>query len=352
MTKPYREVPADSMGELGYLNLLQDIMQHGEQKMERNGMTRKLVGSTLTMDLLNHPFPLFVSKKMFWKGIVAELDFFLNGVSDIRYLWNRNVHIWDGDWEKFARKHQTEAWVNSVMDSCNKRDNISRMKDIRYNMGNIYGVQWRGCNRFGVLGFTEDLGRPHAPDQFSKLLESVANGGTRRDIVDAWNPSELSDMTLPPCHILWQVHRNGDYLDMTMYQRSADMFLGVPFNVTSYATLLQLIAKLTGLKARKLVMMFADAHIYEAHFDAVNEQIDRYQYVRDLYQGHGLNQEMSPVMVFDEVPYRGGTIGEFFWDKSEDKDKYAFNLFNEKKSYMVSIQNYAPLDAIKAPLLT
>ena len=352
MTQPYREVPSDSMGELGYLNLLQDIMQNGEKKMERNGMTRKLVGSTLTVDLLNHPFPLFVSKKMFWKGIVAELDFFLNGVSDIRYLWNRNVHIWDGDWEKFARKHQTSDWVDKVMDSCKKRDTISRISDMRFNMGNIYGVQWRGSNRFGVLGFTEEFVNQNAPDQFHNMLVSTMKGGTRRDIVDAWNPSELEDMTLPPCHILWQVHRNGEDLDMTMYQRSADMFLGVPFNVASYAALLQLIAKISHLKARKLVIMFADAHIYEAHFDAVNEQIERFDFVRALYQQHGLNQDNSPAMVFDEVPCRFSSANDFFWDKSTDTTKYAFNLFNEQRSYLVSVEKYSPLSAIKAPLLT
>jgi len=253
--------------ELAYMDLLEKIINEGASRKERNGETLRVTGESLKFDV-SEVFPLFVGKKMHWASIIGELEFFLNGITDIRFLWNRGISIWDKDWARHQgiSLDQIANWKQQA-----PGDSESGANNRIYYMGEIYGAQWRDFNNSGT-------------DQFANLLNSIAQGGTRRDIVTAWNPitSVMENMTLPPCHMMYQVFVDGEHLDMVMYQRSADMFLGVPFNVASYALLLKIIAAMTGKKARILTMNFGDLHIYKEHLGAVNGYMLRKEFVTSV----------------------------------------------------------------------
>jgi thymidylate synthase len=218
-----------------YLELMQTILDEGEQRGDRTGTgTLSLFGESLKFDL-REGFPLLTTKKMYWKGIVHELIWFLNGGTNIKYLTDNNVHIWD-------------EWAEPDG-----------------SVGPVYGKQWRQWNGF------EDL------DQIEQLLKDlVGNPTSRRHIVSAWNVEDLPLMGLPPCHLLFQCYvSQGQYLDLQMYQRSADYFLGVPFNIASYAALMHLIGQVTDLQPRKLKICFGDVHIYNNHIEQCKKQLSR-----------------------------------------------------------------------------
>ena len=225
--------------EKKYLDLLAEVYQYGEWRSDRTGTgVSSLFGKHVVYDL-EDGFPLLTTKKIHWKSVVHELLWFLKGDTNVRYLQENGVHIWDD-------------WSNRLGE-----------------LGPVYGAQWRTWNR-------EFKGR-RADDQIQDLIKGIKQDPfSRRHIVTAWNPSDIPDMALPPCHCFWQiyVHQDGT-MDLQLYQRSADIFLGVPFNIASYSLLLMMIAQCTGYEAGRFIHSLGDVHIYRNHVDAYFVQKDR-----------------------------------------------------------------------------
>ena len=220
-----------SNGEKAYLDLLQHILDTGEEKSDRTGTgTISTFGHQMRFNLAEG-FPLLTTKKVFFRSIVHELIWFLSGDTNIKYLRDNNVGIWD-------------EWA-----------------DEEGNLGPVYGKQWRDFN--GV-------------DQISNLIDNIkTNPDSRRHIVSAWNPVDVPNMALPPCHTMFHFYVQGDKMSCQLYQRSADVFLGVPFNIASYALLLMMVAQVTGYKAHEFIHTFGDVHIYSNHVEQVQLQLSR-----------------------------------------------------------------------------
>lgn len=220
-----------------YLQLLQDILDHGEERKDRTGTgTLSLFGYQMRFDLADG-FPLVTTKKCHVRSIIHELLWFLKGDTNIRYLHDNSVTIWD-------------EWADEDGD-----------------LGPIYGYQWRQWGNGGGKGI----------DQISQVIEQIKNRPeSRRHIVSAWNVADLDRMALPPCHVLFQfyVHTDGR-LSCQLYQRSADVFLGVPFNIASYALLTMMMAQVTGLKPGIFVHTFGDVHLYLNHVEQAKLQLER-----------------------------------------------------------------------------
>lgn len=309
-------------GEGGYLALARDILTNGQDTEDRTGVgTRSVFGRQLRFDLTKG-FPLLTTKKIFRKGIVHELLWFLKGDTNIAYLLENDVHIWD-------------EWA-----------------DAEGNLGPVYGKQWRSWPTFNEM--SEDYGNPRdAIDQIANVVASLTNNPhSRRHIVSAWNPAEVDDMALPPCHCLFQFYArkiptvdryrmfsktstqtefpddedaflDGEgipryYLDCQLYQRSADLFLGVPFNIASYALLTHMIAQQVNMEAGEFVHTFGDVHIYRNHQPMIHEQLRRW----DTMPVH-----KPPMLVLNKAP-------SIFDYRFED----------------VAFVGYKPLDAIPAPV--
>ena len=224
-----------------YHVLLRDVMSDGEDIMDRTGVgTRSVFGRQLTFR--NEPggdFPLLTTKSIHWKSVVLELLWFIHGGTNIRYLRENGVRIWN-------------EWADKAG-----------------NLGPVYGKQWRA--------WEGPDGKIH--DQLATVINQIRNTPfSRRILVNAWNVSDLDRMALPPCHLMFQfrVTPKG-HLDMMFYMRSADLFLGVPFNIASYALLQRMVAHVTGTKSRDLILTLGDAHIYRNHFSQVQELLDRSQ---------------------------------------------------------------------------
>ena len=219
-----------------YLDLVKKVFENGVDREDRTGTgTRAIFGAQMRFDL-SEKFPLLTTKKVNLKAIIHELLWFLKGDTNIKYLRENGVHIWD-------------AWADENGD-----------------LGPVYGAQWRRWK-------TAD-GRQI--DQISNLIENIKKNPTsRRLIVNAWNVGELDKMALPPCHMFFQFFVADGKLSCQLYQRSADLFLGVPFNIASYSLLTMMIAQVCDLKAGEFVHTFGDAHIYKNHFSQVSEQLSR-----------------------------------------------------------------------------
>jgi thymidylate synthase len=218
--------------EAGYLTLLHSILAYGSEQMDRTGVgTTSIFGAQMRFDL-RRGFPLLTTKRLPFRHIAEELFWFLRGETNVKSLQDRGVSIWD-------------EWADENGD-----------------LGPVYGKQWRD---FGGV------------DQIENLMEGlIANPNSRRHIVSAWNPAEVDGMALPPCHTMFQLHVGRTFLDLQLYQRSADMFLGVPFNIASYSLLLSLAAKTLGKIPRYFIHTLGDAHVYNTHLDAVlREQLNR-----------------------------------------------------------------------------
>lgn len=216
-----------------YLDLLRDVMENGVDKMDRTGVgTRSLFGRQMRFDL-NKGFPLLTTKKVHLKSIIYELLWFLKGGTNVKYLQENGVRIWN-------------EWA-----------------DENGNLGPVYGSQWRNWNGDGI-------------DQINQVIESLKhNPNDRRMIVSAWNVAKIPEMRLPPCHMMFQFYVANDKLSCMLYQRSCDMFLGVPFNIASYALLTMMMAQVCGLKLGEFVHTLGDTHIYHNHFEQVREQLTR-----------------------------------------------------------------------------
>lgn len=265
--------------EYQYLDLLSDIIKNGSDKPVFNNpgvFIRSVFGRQIRFDLSNE-FPLLTTKKVFLKGIIYELLWFLRGDSNIKYLADNNVHIWD-EWayKPYKIKMQKEKSKNIMV----QEDFIEKIRtDDDFakkwgDLGNVYGVQWRKWR-------TSD-GR--TIDQLKWALRELRTTPYRKSIVvSAWNPEFIYEMALPgksmalpPCHTLFQFNTTrGGRLSLQLYQRSADLFLGVPFNIASYALLTMIAAQVVGLKPGEFVHTFGDVHIYSNHFDQVKEQLKR-----------------------------------------------------------------------------
>lgn len=220
-----------------YLDLLQHIIDHGIDKGDRTGTgTRSVFGYQMRFDL-SEGFPLLTTKKLHLKSIIYELLWFLKGDTNVKYLQEHGVRIWN-------------EWADPDTG----------------DLGHIYGYQWRSWPDYKG-GFI---------DQISQAVETIKNNpDSRRIIVSAWNVGDLDNMNLPPCHAFFQFYVADGRLSLQLYQRSADSFLGVPFNIASYALLLMMVAQVTGLKAGDFVHTLGDAHIYNNHFEQVKEQLSR-----------------------------------------------------------------------------
>ncbi len=239
-----------------YLDLVQHILDHGVDKGDRTGIgTRSVFGHQLRFPLANG-FPLLTTKKLHTRSIFHELLWFLSGDSNIRYLKENGVRIWD-------------EWA-----------------DADGNLGPVYGVQWRSWP-------TPD-GR--TVDQISNVLAAIRNNpDSRRHIVNAWNVAEVDSMALPPCHTLFQFYIAQGKLSCQLYMRSADVFLGVPFNIASYSLLTHMVAQVTNLEVGDFVLSFGDVHLYSNHFEQARKQLGRQP--RSLAQ-LALNPKVTDLFAF------------------------------------------------------
>ena len=248
--------------EQPYLDLLNKIMTEGHDKEDRTGTgTRSLFGAQMRFDL-SDGFPILTTKRVSFGLIKSELLWFLRGDTNIRFLLEHNNHIWD-EWA-FKKVYQEEM----------KRFGERILADQDFaakfgNLGDVYGAQWRHWQK-REGGFIDQI--QNVIDQIKKTPYS------RRLIVSAWNPEDVPNSALPPCHVLFQFYVNDGRLSVQLYQRSGDMFLGVPFNIASYSLLVNLIAQETGLKPGEFIHTLGDAHIYRNHFDQVKELLTRKPY--------------------------------------------------------------------------
>jgi thymidylate synthase len=260
-----------------YLNLLKHIMENGATKTDRTGTgTKSVFGYQMRFDL-QKGFPLLTTKKVFLNGIIHELLWFIKGDTNLKYLAEKNVHIWD-EWPYKAYLKEngmpvpssdSEEWKSGMKEFVEKIITDEDFANKYGNLGPIYGYQWRHWK-------TPD-GRE--VDQLKDVIETIKKSpDSRRIIVSAWNPSDIDEMAkagLPPCHCLFQFYVADGKLSCQLYQRSCDTFLGVPFNIASYALLTMMIAQVTGLQAGEFIWTGGDTHLYSNHFEQVNEQLSR-----------------------------------------------------------------------------
>tara|TARA_R110000823_G_scaffold207786_1_gene338300 strand:- start:2410 stop:3273 length:864 start_codon:yes stop_codon:yes gene_type:complete len=242
-----------------YLEALRHVMDHGEMSKNRTGVdTKSVFGYQMRFDF-HEGFPAVTTKKLAWKSVVSELLWFLEGSSDERRL----AEILYGK-DRSELTDKTTIWTANAKDW----DPYYRRSDS--DLGLVYGRQWRDWNTDHPFTYS-------SLDQVANLINGLkTDPNSRRHIITAWNPSELDQMALPPCHLMSQFHVNSDNeLSCQMYQRSADLFLGVPFNIASYSLLTHMIAQVCGLSVGEFIWVGGDVHIYENHFDAVNEQLQR-----------------------------------------------------------------------------
>jgi thymidylate synthase len=227
-----------------YLDLMNRVLEQGLEKRDRTGTgTKSVFGHQMRFDLAEG-FPLVTTKKVHLKSIVYELLWFLRGETNIKWLNEHGVRIWD-------------EWA-----------------DERGELGPVYGAQWRSWP-----APNGNEGDGNALDQIGWVVDEIKrNPDSRRLIVTAWNPSEIGKMRLPPCHVLFQFYVGAGRLSCQLYQRSADIFLGVPFNIASYALLTMMMAQVTGLKPGEFIHTFGDAHLYLNHLDQAREQLSRKPY--------------------------------------------------------------------------
>jgi len=259
-----------------YQKLLKQVLRRGVEKGDRTGTgTKSIFGATIRHDM-SDGFPILTTKKVAFKTMVTELKWFLRGDTNIKYLLDNNCHIWDGDaYKNFISKHPWGDDKETFLESVQNREEYKHWGDL----GPIYGKQWRDIN--GI-------------DQLENLITGIiSNPDSRRHLVDSWNVEDLDKMTLPPCHFSFQCYVADGKLSLMWNQRSADLFLGVPFNISSYGLLLLLLCKETRLEPGELIGNFGDVHLYSNHLDQAEEQLDRYSYnlpsvklsCYDIYRG-------------------------------------------------------------------
>ena len=278
--------------EAAYLDLIRYVRDHGTEKGDRTGTgTRSHFGAQLRFDLKDG-FPLLTTKKVHMKSITYELFWFLKGDTHVKYLQDHGVRIWN-EWstaEQTARFGRPEG-----------------------ELGPIYGHQWRN---YGATKNEDGSYNHDGVDQITEVIEQIkTNPNSRRLIVSGWNPSEATQVALPPCHTLFQFFVADGKLSCQLYQRSADLFLGVPFNIASYSLLTHMIAQVSDLEVGEFIWTGGDCHLYQNHIDQVNEQLSREAY---------------------ELPT--------LWLNPDVKDIFDFTFDD------IRVENYQSHPAIKAPV--
>lgn len=278
--------------EAAYLDLIRYVRDHGTEKGDRTGTgTRSHFGAQLRFDL-QEGFPLLTTKKVHMKSITYELFWFLKGDTNVKYLQDNKVRIWN-EWstaEQTARFGRPEG-----------------------ELGPIYGHQWRN---YGATKAEDGSYNQDGVDQITEVIEQIKNNpNSRRLIVSGWNPAEATQVALPPCHTLFQFFVADGKLSCQLYQRSADLFLGVPFNIASYSLLTHMIAQVCDLEVGEFIWTGGDCHLYQNHIEQVNEQLSREAY---------------------ELPS--------LWLNPEIKDIFYFTFDD------IRVENYQSHPAIKAPV--
>ncbi len=248
-----------------YLDLCKHILENGTYKDDRTGTGTYSVFGYQARYNLNEGFPLLTTKKVFLRGIIHELLWFISGDTNIKYLVDNNVHIWD-DWAYKNYKNSKDYQGETMPEFADKIKAASKDSDFvkTYGeLGPVYGRQWRNFNEEGV-------------DQLANLIDQIKkNPNSRRLIISAWNPCEVDQMALPPCHSFIQFYVIDGKLSCQLYQRSADVFLGVPFNIASYSLFTMMIAQVCGLGVGDFIHTMGDAHIYSNHVDQIKLQLSR-----------------------------------------------------------------------------
>lgn len=270
-----------------YLSLLSGVLYGGAEKPDRTGTgTRSVFGRMIRHDM-RLGFPLLTTKKIYWKNALAEILWIVNGRTDIAYLHDHGVKYWDPDYKRSGRKDGT--------------------------LGPVYGAQWRNFNGF---------------DQFRAIIRELEeNPSSRRLVLSAWNPADLADMVLPPCHHGFQLYSDGTHLDLLLSQRSADLFLGLPYDIAMYGFLITMIAKGALLKPRHLTISLGDCHIYNNHIEQVKTQLSR------------------EIKTLPELHLHTG----IFFGERELPDSKSWNLVIPKFDDFILL-NYEPHNPIKAEL--
>ncbi len=290
--------------ERGYLNLLKDTLLSGEKKNTRNGIVYSRFGTMITFQNLGTQLPLLTTKKMYVKGIIEELLWFLKGSTNAKELQDKGVHIWDGN--------SSREYLDSI--------GLSHYEE--GELGPVYGWQWRNFGKSYIKN-NDDCGF----DQIKYVLEELMkDDNSRRAVLSAWNPSQLKEMALPPCHILYTFYKDSKGLSCLMNMRSSDLFLGLPFNIASTALLTHIFAKVLHMKVNTISIVATDAHIYEEHVNAVNEQLNNH------------------ILPFPNIEIK---IKEPDIDASVDEK---INWINNLKYEDFTILNYNSAGVIKAPM--
>lgn len=243
--------------EQSYLQLIRDILSKGNKRLDRTGVgTLSIFGAQMRFSLRDGVIPLLTTKKVFFRGVAEELLWFIKGSTNAKELQAKGIRIWDGN------------STREYLDSCGFVDREEG------DLGPVYGFQWR---HFGAsYGTCHDDYNGKGIDQLAEVIDKIKNNPyDRRIIMSAWNPIDIPNMALPPCHCLAQFYVADGELSCQMYQRSADVGLGVPFNIASYSLLTHMIAHVTGLKAGDFIHSTGDTHIYLNHVDALREQLKR-----------------------------------------------------------------------------
>lgn len=263
--------------EQAYLDLIRYVYQHGTQKGDRTGTgTRSVFGAQMRFDL-NDGFPLLTTKKIHTKSVIYELLWFLKGDTHVKYLQDNGVRIWN----EWATAEQTARFGRQAGD-----------------LGAVYGHQWRN---FGATTDENGHFNDDGIDQIHQVIEQIKdNPNSRRLIVTGWNPKEADQVALPPCHTLFQFFVADGKLSCQLYQRSADLFLGVPFNIASYALLTHMVAQVCGLSVGEFVWTGGDCHLYNNHFEQVQTQLNRKPFALPTLQ---LNPNIDNIFdfTFDDI---------------------------------------------------
>lgn len=246
-----------------YLEMMKTVLEKGQTKTDRTGTGTISIFGYQTRYNLEDGFPLVTTKKVHLKSIIYELLWFIKGDTNIKYLVDHGVSIWN-DWPYKSYKESAEYQNETIQEFAEKIKNDDEFAKKWGNLGPVYGKQWRNFD--GV-------------DQLKNVIEEIKNNSdSRRLIVSSWNPKEVPTMALPPCHSLYQFYVCDGKLSLQLYQRSADVFLGVPFNIASYALLLMMVAKVTGLEPYEFIHTTGDTHIYLNHLEQCKIQLSREPY--------------------------------------------------------------------------
>jgi thymidylate synthase len=272
--------------EQKYLDMLKDIIENGSERKDRTGIgTHGIFGTQLRFSLDGGKIPMMTSKKTFARGVFEELIFFLRGQTDSKILERKGVNIWQG---------------NTTREFLDKRGLPHYPEG---EMGKMYGHQWRSFGK-SLLSFQEDQGllnMKHGVDQIENVIKLLKEDPySRRIVVNTWNASDLNEMCLAPCHPMFQFYVDNGKLSCSFYMRSSDAFLGLPFNILSYAFLTHILAATVGLEAGELIFMGGDTHVYNNHLDQVRELLTREPYEFPTLK---INKKLSSLEDIEELEF-------------------------------------------------